>query len=249
MGHPRADNGLRSDTFPCVATTTFPAGQRTAARTTVALKLLMAVTGLFFVLFVLAHMYGNLMIFGGAKGFNTYAHHLRTMGMPTLPYRGMLTVLEVLLVLALIGHAYAAFTLWSRASHARTTRYAVKKAAGSTLSSRTMRWGGLALLLFVVFHLLQFTFLAIDVGGDFATPYARVVAGFQVWWDTLIYVLAMIALAMHLRHGVYSASQTLGWTSSARARQRANAAGIALATVIAVGFLVPPLAVLFRLVK
>jgi succinate dehydrogenase / fumarate reductase cytochrome b subunit len=236
-----------------VATTAAPSklppSPVTARRTTIAMKLVMAVSGALFVLYVIAHMYGNLKVFGGQAAFDEYAEHLRTLGQPILPYAGFLWVLRVLLVVALIVHVYSAFYLWSRAQGARTTRYAVKKAAAATLSARFMRWGGVALLLFIVFHLLQFTTNTIRTNGDFPSAYQRVVAGFQVWWVVVIYVLAMAALGMHLRHGIWSASQTLGWTSSARARRAANTLAIVVAAVVAVGFLLPPLAILVGFVK
>lgn len=210
--------------------------------------MLMAVTGVIFVLYVLAHMYGNLMVFGGADAFNEYAHHLRTFGEPMLPYSGFLWVMRLVLILALVLHAYAAFTLWGRAHGARSQRYSVKKVAGSTLSSRTMRWGGVALLLFVVFHLLHLTTHTVTPQGSQATPFDNVVQSFQIWWVTLVYLLAMLALAMHLRHGVWSAAQTLGWTSTAAARRRAKALGLGVAVVIAGGFLLPPLSILFGIV-
>ena len=125
----------------------------------------------------------------------------------------------------------------------------MKKAAAATLSARFMRWGGVALLLFLVFHLLQFTTNTIRANGDYPSPYQRVVAGFQVWWVVLIYVLAMIALGMHLRHGIWSATQTLGWTSSARARRTANTVGILVGIVVVVGFLLPPLCMLVGFVR
>lgn len=241
--------GPRGATFHFVATSTLPARARTASGTTVALKLLMAVTGLVFIGYVLLHMYGNLMVFGGADQFNAYAHHLRTFGEPMLPYGGLLWVIRVVLILSLIGHAYAAFALWSRAGKARATKYAVKKAVGSTLASRTMRWGGVALLLFVVFHLLHLTTHTIRPQGTEPTPFDNVVGSFQIWWVTLIYALAMLALAMHLRHGVWSAAQTLGLTGTARSRRRAKLTGLALAVVVAGGFLLPPLSILLGIVE
>jgi succinate dehydrogenase cytochrome b subunit len=231
-----------------VATSTVsPSG--TARRTTIAMKLVMAVTGAFFVLYVLAHMYGNLKAFAGAQSFNEYSHHLRVLGDPVLPDGGFLWVMRLLLIVALVAHVYAAFYLWSRAQGARTTKYAVKKAAATTLSARFMRWGGVAILLFLVFHLLQFTTNTIRVNGDYDNPYQRLVAGFQVWWVVVIYLVALVALAMHLRHGVWSASQTLGWTSSARSRRRANQLGILIAAVVSIGFALVPLAVLVGIVK
>src|SRR4030095_2715449 len=98
-----------------------------------------------------------------------------------LPYSGFLWVLRIVLIVALLAHVYAAFYLWSRAQGARTRRYAVKKAAAATISARFMRWGGVALLFFLVFHLLQFTTNTIRANGDYPSPYQRVVAGLQVW--------------------------------------------------------------------
>lgn len=213
------------------------------------MKLVMAVTGALFVLYVLLHMYGNLKMFGGQAAFDEYADHLRTFGAPFLPYSGFLWLLRAVLFISLVAHAYSAFYLWSRARSARTTKYQLRKAAAATISARFMRWGGVALLLFVVFHLLQFTTNTIRVNGDFASPYQRAVAGFQVWWVVLIYILAIAALGMHLRHGVWSASQTLGWTSSARARRAANTLAVTIAAVVVAGFLLPPLSILFGLIK
>ncbi len=232
-----------------MATSTVPAGQISARRTTVAMKMVMAVTGALFVLYVLMHMYGNLKLFGGQAAYEEYAHHLRVLGEPILPYSGFLWLFRTALIVAVIAHIYSAFFLWSRAQGARTTRYQVKKATSSTLSSRTMRWGGVALLLFIIFHLLQFTTNTIQVNGIHSSSYVRVVSSFQVWWVVLIYVLAMGALAMHVRHGIWSASQTLGWTSTARSRRLANQLGVVVATVVAVGFLLPPLSIFFGLIK
>jgi succinate dehydrogenase / fumarate reductase cytochrome b subunit len=105
----------------------------------------------------------------GRRPSTTYAHHLRTFGEPMLPYGGLLWIFRIVLI-SLIGHAYAAFTLWSRAGSARKTKYAVKKTVGSSLSSRTMRWGGVALLLFVVWHLIHFTIVKPVINVDGPTP-------------------------------------------------------------------------------
>ncbi len=232
-----------------MANSTLHPAQIRARRTTIAMKMVMAVSGALFVLYVLLHMYGNLKAFGGREAFDDYAHHLRTLGEPFLPYSGFLWMFRAVLILALVAHVYSAFYLWSRAQGARTTRYQVKKAAAATLSARTMRWGGVALLLFIILHLLQFTTKTIQVGGSYSSPYQGVVASFQVWWVTLFYVLAMAALGMHLRHGVWSASQTMGLTGSPRARRLANGTAITIATVVVVGFLLPPLSILVGLIK
>jgi succinate dehydrogenase / fumarate reductase cytochrome b subunit len=110
-----------------------------------------------------------------------------------------------------------------------------------------MMWGGLTILLFLVFHILQFTTLTVEVGGSFDSPHERLVAAFEVWWLVAIYVVAMVALGMHLRHGVWSAAQTLGWSN--RTRQPAiKVAALVVALIVVVGFLVPPLAIAFGLV-
>lgn len=231
-----------------VSTTQTAARQVVGRRTTVALKIAMAGTGIIFLLFVLAHMYGNLMSFGGQQAFDDYAHHLREIGAPMLPYSGFLWIMRVVLLVSLVVHVVAAVILTRRARGARSQRYTMKKAVGSTLSSRTMRWGGVAIFAFIVFHLLQFTTLTIEVGGSFDSPHQRVVAGFSVWYIVLIYVVAMIALGMHLRHGIWSSIQTLGWSNRTREPAlRATALGIAL--VIVVGFLAPPLAIAFGIIN
>jgi succinate dehydrogenase / fumarate reductase cytochrome b subunit len=227
-----------------VATTTLVRGAR-STRSTIALKLLMAVSGLVFIAYVLLHMYGNLKAFAGHDAYNEYAHHLRTIGEPMLPESGLLWVLRVVLVLALVAHVYAAVALWRRAGRARTQRYQVKRNRGSSFSSRWMRWGGVTILLFVIWHLLNFTVGKVNVtGGATNDPYNLLVDSFGVWWLTLIYLVAMLALGLHLHHGTWSAAQTLGLTCTAASRRRAKAAGWVLAVVIAGGFSLVPLAVL-----
>ena len=208
------------------------------------MKILMAASGLLFVLYVLMHMYGNLKIFAGQEAFDGYAHHLRTLGEPILPYSGFLWLFRALLIVALVTHAGSAYWLWSKANGARSTKYQVKKAVEASLSSKMMRWGGTFLLLFLVFHLLQYTTNSIQVNGAFESPYQRVVAGFSVWWVVVIYLLALFALGMHLHHGVWSAAQTLGLTNNARARRNAKTLGWITAVVIAGGFSLVPIFIL-----
>jgi succinate dehydrogenase / fumarate reductase cytochrome b subunit len=114
-----------------------------------------------------------------------------------------------------------------------------------------MRWGGTAILLFVVFHVLNLTTRTITPGGDSDSPYVRMVNDFSpdVWWVPVIYLLALAALAMHLRHGVWSAAQTFGLANSSEARRWWNVLGYLTATVIAGGFAIIPLSVLFGLIS
>jgi succinate dehydrogenase / fumarate reductase cytochrome b subunit len=209
----------------------------------------MAVTGILFILYVLLHMYGNLKAFSGHDAYNTYAEHLRTLGEPMLPYGGFLWVMRVVLIVAVIGHVYAAVALWRRAAHARQHKYAVKKNLASSLSSRTMRWGGLTLLLFIIWHLINFTIGKVNVsGGATNDPYNLLVDTFDTWWLTVIYLIAMLALGLHLHHGTFSALQTLGFTSTASSRHRARVWGWVVAIVIAGGFSLVPLFTLFGVI-
>ncbi|WP_343906606.1 succinate dehydrogenase cytochrome b subunit [Nocardioides aquiterrae] len=227
-----------------MATTTLVTGAR-ASRSTITLKLLMAASGILFILYVLAHMYGNLKAFSGHDAYNQYAEHLRTLGEPMLPYTGFLWIMRAVLIVALVVHVYAALALWRRAAKARSQRYVVKKNLASSFSSRWMRWGGLTILLFLVWHLLNFTIGKVNVqGGSTNDPYNLLVDTFDTWWMTLIYLVAMFALAMHLHHGTWSAAQTLGLTNNARARRNAKALGWILAVVIAGGFSLVPIFVL-----
>lgn len=214
----------------------------------------MAISGLILVLYLLAHMYGNLKVFAGADSFNEYAHHLRTMGEPILPHTGLLWIIRVVLLAAVIGHAAAAFSLWSRARHARggTRRYETKRSRGGvqrTYASFTLRWGGVVILLFVIYHLLHLTFNTIHPGGAAAEPYQRVVNGFQIPWVVISYTIAMLAVGLHLRHGTWSALTTLGANTSPLARRRLNYLAYAVAVIVTVGFLLPPFAIVFGLVK
>lgn len=216
-----------------------------ATRSTIFLKLLMATSGLIFVGFVLAHMYGNLKAFAGHDSFNEYAHHLRTMGTPILPESGALWILRAILILALVVHVYCAATLWKRAKRARTVHYQVKKHTGAIFASRLMRWGGLTLLLFIIWHLLNFTIGKVNVsGGATDDPYNLLVDSFDTWWLTVIYLVAMAMLGAHLHHGFWSSMQTLGLTSTERSRALAKRTSFTLAVIIAGGFSLVPIFVL-----
>lgn len=225
------------------------------------MKILMSITGLYFVFFVLFHMYGNLKIlpvFGGVQKFDEYAHHLRTMFQPILPYEGFLWLFRLSLILAIVLHIWSAAQLWKRSRAARPVRYVAKATVKRPASSLSMRAGGVALILFIIFHLAQFTVVKFTGDGraakDFMlngveSPGLLVIASFQIPWIFLIYMLALVALGLHLHHGTWSAFQTLGWTNTARARATARAAGLVVAAVVVVGFLIPPFLILVGVVK
>jgi len=221
-----------------------------ATHNTIFLKILMAVSGFVFIGFVLAHMYGNLKAFSGHDAYNEYAHHLRTLGTPMLPESGFLWILRAVLIVSLVVHVYAAATLWRRARAARTVKYQVKKHTGAIFASRLMRWGGVTLLLFLVWHLLNFTIGKVNVsGGPTNDPYNLLVDSFDTWWLTLIYLVAMAMLGAHLHHGIWSATQTLGLTGSQRTRRLAKNTAFTLAVVIAGGFSLVPIFVVFGVIQ
>lgn len=232
-----------------MATSTVSAGPRARSSvSTIAAKVIVAVTGIVFVGYIVAHMYGNLMILGGKDTFNDYAHHLRTLGEPMLPYGGFLWVMRVVLIASLIGHAGAAFWLWKRAGGARSNRYVARRPLSyGTFYAKAMRWGGVTLLAFVIFHLLHLTTNTIRINGNYKLPADRLVSSFEVWWAVLIYLVAVIALGLHLLHGIWGAGMTLGLNTSLRAAERIRLVAIVVAVVVVVGFMIPPVAILFGL--
>jgi succinate dehydrogenase / fumarate reductase, cytochrome b subunit len=221
-----------------------------AARTTIALKFMMAASGVIFIVFVLLHMYGNLKAFNGQEAFDEYAHHLRELGEPMLPHEGALWILRVVLLLSLVVHVAAAVLLYRRALKARPIKYQVKKHTGAIPAARLMRTGGLAILLFLIWHLINFTIGRVNPQGGPTDegPYALMVDTFELWWMTLIYLAAMAMLGAHLHHGTWSALQTLGYTSTTRARERAKIFSLSLAILIAGGFSLVPVGVLVGII-
>lgn len=221
-----------------------------AVTSSVGLKLMMAVTGVLFVLFVLAHMYGNLKAFAGHEAYNEYAEHLRTIGQPIVPRTGLLWILRVGLIGSLLIHVTCAWILWQRARRARSVRPVARPYRSSSIASMTMRPGGLGLLVFLIWHLINFTIGKVNVrGGGTNDPYVLLVDTFSVWWSTALYLIAMLLLGLHLWHGTWSAAQTLGLTSTASRRTTARTVAAATAIVIAGGFSLSPVFILLGVIE
>ena len=204
------------------------------------------------VLYLLAHMYGNLKAFWGKAAFDEYAAHLRTVGEPILPHGGALWIIRVVLLVSVLVHIYAAVTLWRRANVAAMKtdgrRYQSKKnprGVQRTYASFTMRWGGVIIVLFVIYHILHLTADYIHPGGTSDSSYERLVNGFQIWWVVLSYTIAMLAIGFHLRHGFWSAFADLGANKSLARRRFLNQVAIVVALLITIGFLLPPFSILF----
>lgn len=207
----------------------------------------MAVTGAILVLFLIAHMIGNLKIFLGESDFDHYAHWLRTMGEPAVPHRTLLTILEIVLTVSVVLHIWSAVSLARRAGSARPVKYqSKKKSHAQGYATHTMRYGGVIIALFVIWHLLDLTFFAVNPLGSDATPYDRVIADFDGsrWYITVWYVLAVLLVGLHLNHGIWSAFQTLGLRSPrSNGTLRLLAGGVA--GLVTLGFIAVPISVTF----
>ena len=203
----------------------------------------MAATGSFLILFVLGHMAGNLKVYQGAEKFNAYAEFLREVGAPVLGHGQFLWIARVALVAAVLVHIVAAVQLTRRSQLARPVGYKKTPHEELTYASRTMRWGGVVIILFVVYHILHLTTGTVHsqfVPGD---AFHNLVIGFQTWPVAAAYMLAVLALGLHLYHGVWSGFQTLGWDNPRFARHRRTIAGV-IAVVVVVGNLSFPIAAL-----
>lgn len=236
-------------------------------RSTVGKKTAMAVSGLVMLLYLVVHMLGNLKIFFGAADFDAYAAWLRTIGEPFLHHEWFLWIARVVLLAAVVVHAVAAYQLSRRDLAARPVKYArpspVHHPGPSRLAprlplpapgrrasyaTRTMRWGGVILGLFLVWHLLDLTTLTVNPRAEAGHPYANVVATFSTWYGNAVYLVAMLALGLHIRHGFWSAAQTLGANRPGRDRTL-KALANALAAVLTAGFLAVPVAVMTGVVS
>ena len=222
---------------------------RRGARSSLALKILMAVTGLLLVGFLYAHMIGNLKIFFGPETFDHYAHWLRTIGTPLLPQDWYLWIQRTVLTFAVVAHIVAATILARRARKARPVRYVHRPKIQGSYAARTMRWGGVIILLFVIYHILDLTTGTLNPNSAPGHPYANVAADFapERWYVTLFYTLSIVAVGFHLRHGLFSAVRTLG-QRTARGERLARGAALVLSVVLVVGYLSVPFAVLTGLV-
>ncbi|MGY1773823.1 succinate dehydrogenase cytochrome b subunit [Blastococcus sp. SYSU D00813] len=233
-----------------MVTVTTQSGQRRAPKaaktSSVFKKVVMAVSGIILVLYLIAHMIGNLKAFSGAEEFNHYSEWLRTIGNPALPGATALWIIRIVLLVAVAAHIWAAVSLWKQAKRARPQGYVTKKANAQSYASRTMRWGGVIIAAFVIWHLLDLTWGTVNREGD-AEPYDRLVASFSNPVSTAFYAIAVILVGMHLRHGIWSATQTLG-QSNRRREVTVNYAATAIATVLTLGFLLVPFSVLFGLI-
>lgn len=213
--------------------------------TTIGKKQVMAVSGVLMVGFLLSHMSGHLIAFRGADAYNAYAAFLYSLG-------GLLWAARLGLLAAIVVHAHAAFSLWSLNNAARSQAYRQRKNQTTSAPALTMRYGGAFLLLFLVYHLAHFTFGVTEridgIPFDSHNVYNNLVYSFQNPIIAGSYILAMGALGMHLYHGVWSFSQSLGLDHPKYNPLRRRIAALAT-LVITLGFVAMPVSVLLGVLQ
>lgn len=206
-------------------------------------KVVMGVTGLIGIGFVIVHSLGNLLVFRGPAAINSYSHFLKSTG-------ELLWTLRIVLALAVMLHVIAAVQLTLQSRAARPIGYTKHESQVATVASRTMRWGGALLLVFVVVHILHFTTGTIRPAGVFSSEdvYANVVASFRIWWVALFYVLAMLALGLHLFHGAWSSVRSIG-VSPPSPQPLHKRLSVVIAILVWAAFTAVPVAVLSGIVR
>lgn len=217
-------------------------------RSAVGKKAVMAATGILLFGFVFGHMVGNLKFFLGPAEFQDYADGLRSLGYPIFPHESLLWIVRLGLLAAVGLHVHAAVTLWLQARRARPEDYSQRELVQLDYAARTMRWGGLIVLSYVVYHLMHLTWG--NAHSDFRPHdiYHNVLAGFQVPWIAGVYIVANLVLGFHLYHGLWSLFQSLGWNHP-RYNPWRRAFAVIFSVVVTAGFLSVPLAVVTGLVS
>lgn len=210
-------------------------------------KVIVALTGLILAGYVVLHALGNLKALQGNGGdgeasIDRYAEWLRTIGEPALPHEFFVWALRAFLVVALVLHISAIAALTKRNRAARPAGHRNPQRIQRSLSSRTMMISGLVLLAFIVFHILQFTSRTIQITPIHdGTVYENIYDAFDKWYFALLYVGVMVLLGLHLRHALWSVTQTAGWDKPNRNRTFRGLA-TALAVFVAVAFAAVPIA-------
>jgi succinate dehydrogenase / fumarate reductase, cytochrome b subunit len=203
---------------------------------TVGKKIVMAVTGAIGLGYLIAHVIGNLLVFRGAAKIDGYAGFLKSN-------LGLLWGVRAILLVAVIGHIVAAFQLTRISQKSRPIAYKRWRPVRSDFASRTMRWTGPLVGIFIVYHLLHFTLGTVHPDFHEGQVYHNVTTGFRVWYVSAFYIVAMLALFGHLYHGGWSMFQSVGLNHPKYNRLVRTLATI-IAIVVVVGFISIPVAVL-----
>jgi succinate dehydrogenase / fumarate reductase cytochrome b subunit len=216
-------------------------------RSTIGLKVLMAITGVVMFGYLIGHVTGNMLVFKGPAAINAYSAFLHAS-------TGLLWGTRILLVVSVAVHIWATIRFLALRNAARPVAYGMKVPHGTTWAARTMYWSGPVIALFVVYHILHLTTGTVHPNfhaspdGHGVDVYRNLVDGFQRPVASLIYIAAMLAIALHLSHGVWSMLQTIGvnrpnWECALRTF------AVICAVLICGGFIAVPAAVLLGIVK
>lgn len=205
-------------------------------------KMVMGATGLVLVAFVVLHMAGNLQFFAGSQRFDAYSHLLQ------VDLIEFTWIMRVTLLAAVALHIVAAYQLTVRNRAARPRDYVRREPQVSTYAARTMRWGGVYLLLFIPYHILHLTTGTLHPGFVRGQAYGNVVIGFETLWVSLFYLGAMAFLGLHLYHGAWAAFRSLGVAKPSNDPLRRRIA-FAIAVIVPVGFSLLPLSVMLGFVR
>jgi succinate dehydrogenase / fumarate reductase cytochrome b subunit len=217
-------------------------------RSSIGKKAIMAVTGLILFGWIFLHMVGNLKLYTGPVHMNEYAHFLKAIGAPAVPESGVLWMMRLLLLACVVFHIHAAYALTRMSAAARPIGYRDRQYVKASYASRTMRWGGVIILLFIIYHVLHFTTGQAHHAFVKDDAYGNVVRGFQVWWIAAIYIIANLALGLHLYHGVWAMWGSVGIINP-RVEAWRRAFATAFAVLITLGNVSFPLAVLTGFVR
>lgn len=212
--------------------------------TAIGKKWVMAVSGIVLLGFVLLHMAGNLKLYLGEAEMNEYGEGLRTVGAPFLPHESALWTVRVILLVAVIFHIHAAATLTAMNRRARPVGYkGGRHYTAANYAARTMRWSGIIILLFLLYHLADLTLGWTNPNFITGEPYHNLVVSFQRWPVAILYIVANLALGLHIYHGAWSMFQSLGWNNP-RINEARRWFAAAFAAVIVIGNVSFPIAVL-----
>jgi succinate dehydrogenase / fumarate reductase cytochrome b subunit len=182
-------------------------------QTAVGKKWVMAITGIAIIGFVVAHMIGNLHLYEGPRQVNEYAEALRDLGGHLVPRTLLLWIMRIGLLLAFIFHVHSAYGLTRMNMQANAgAKYQDRRDyIAANFASRTMRWTGIIIGLYVLFHLADLTWGKMHAGTYVrGNVYYNTANSLQTWPIALIYIFANVALALHIYHGAWSMFQSLG---------------------------------------
>ena len=218
-------------------------------RSAIGKKWVMAVTGVIGMGFVFAHMVGNLHVFEGPEQLDHYGEWLRELLHPPFPRSFALWMLRITVLVALVLHVHAAYALTRMNQKARPVKYqSDRDYVAANFAARTMRWTGVIVLLFLVYHLMDLSWGNANPGFERGAVYRNTVASFEQWPVSIAYIVANLALGFHLYHGAWSLFQSVGMNNP-RFNPWRRWFATTFAVVTTAGFIIVPIGVLAGVVE